>query len=157
MSLQSAPPLAISSFITIVIGFFTLLLGYYFARNKKNYRRHYQIMITAALVDLLFLIQYVIRYLTSGSTHFKGPADVELFIYIPILTVHIITAIIVIFLVAKQILDGLKHKQESPNQDVYFEKPYRAKHRGFGFWVFILWLLSYLGGITIFIMLYLLY
>ncbi|MHA2276103.1 MAG: hypothetical protein ACXAC2_10065, partial [Candidatus Kariarchaeaceae archaeon] len=49
----------------------------------------------------------------------------------------------------------LNNEQFTESGVPYFPKDYREKHRTYGFRVFTFWLISYLGGVIVFILLYL--
>lgn len=153
--IRSAHPLAISGFITIGIGLGVLLAAYYQAKNK-NFKNHRKLMIIAATTLALFLIQYVYRLgVLREETKFEGDNNIRNFIYIPILIVHIITAVITIILIVKHGQKTLKNQQFTDLEVPYFPKEYRSDHRSTGRRVFLFWVTSYFGGIVVFILLYL--
>ena len=157
MSLSEAPPLAISGFITIALGLVVLIFAYRQAKSK-NYKSHKQMMILAVTLNAAFLVQYLYRALVQREeTHFDGPTTIRNFVYYPILAVHITGALIVIFLVLKHILEAYRNEKSQDSGIPYFESEYRERHRSFGRLVFRLWALTYAGGITIFLMLYILF
>lgn len=155
MSISEASPLAITGFITIFIGFWVLVLGITMAK-RKQYANHKNFMWGAVIVNAIFLVLYVIRFAIGDETHFSGPTAIRDFVYFPILTVHILFAIISIVLIfwhLKQTYRGVKWQENDP----YFEKEYRAIHRKMGRITFFFWFFSYLGGITVFLLLYVLF
>lgn len=88
------------------------------------------------------------------ETKFEGDDNVRKFIYIPILIIHVITAIIMIALVVKHGSKTLRNQQFTDQDIPYFHKDYRPEHRSSGQRVFLFWLVSYLGGIVGFLLLY---
>lgn len=156
MSIESASPLAISSFGTIAVGLMVLLFGYYQARSK-NFKNHRSLMLVAAAVNAAFLIQYIVRFSLGQETHFTGPEIVKNFVYLPILVIHITLAIATVGLVIIHLKRSLSHEQWTNRNVPYFDKEYRGNHRSFGKITFILWAISYVGGITIFLFLYILF
>lgn len=156
MATESIPLLAVTSFFTIGAGLVVLLIAYYQARIKKL-KNHKLLMLTAAVINAAFLVQYITRFLTSEETPFHGPEVIRNFVYFPILAVHILTAIITIGLVLTHLKRSLDHEQTTPAGQPLFEKPYRMDHRSFGKVTFYFWLTSFVGGIIIFLMLYIIF
>ncbi|MCE7734752.1 MAG: DUF420 domain-containing protein [Candidatus Heimdallarchaeota archaeon] len=153
--IRSAHPLAISGFITIAIGLAVLLAAYFQAKNK-NFKNHRKLMIIAATTLALFLVQYIFRLgVLREETKFEGDDNIRNFVYIPILIVHVITAVITIGLIVKHGRKTLKNQQFTEQGVPYFPKEYRSDHRSTGKRVFLFWLISYFGGIVVFILLYL--
>jgi uncharacterized membrane protein YozB (DUF420 family) len=114
-------------------------------------------MLSAILTNFLFLILYVTRLFSEGNTHFKGPKNHQNFIYLPILIFHIVTALISIFYVVKQVLMVIRHVNNSPNGTPQFMGEIRLQHRKNGLLTFYIWSFSFLGGIIIFLLLYVIY
>ncbi len=78
----------------IVLSGISLLFGYYFIRHKQI-QRHKWAMLTATLFAALFLIAYVIRYLTIPTKIFAGSGAIRV-VYLAILISHTILATIII-------------------------------------------------------------
>jgi len=151
------PVLAVTGFFTIALGLIILLWGFISARSKK-FNNHRKLMITAVFVLVAFLVQYIVRAaVLHQETRFSGPENIRNYVYIPILIVHISFAIITIVLISWHLTHSLKNEQETNQGAVYFPKDYRGKHRRLGRISFTLWMFSYLGGLTIFLMLYVIY
>lgn len=154
--LSNTPPLAISGFITIAVGFFVLIWGIWAAKQKK-YNQHKRVMQLAIIVLAAFLVQYIVRSsLEHKITHYHGPDFWRLYVFYPILTIHITFAIITIGLIVRHVLQARKNEQHTEAGAVYFPKEYRPNHHRLGTITYRLWLISYLGGIIVFIMLYVL-
>lgn len=68
---------------------------------------HRRFMLTAALLISAFLVLYVTRVALGGTKAFPGPAVVRLYLYLPMLTVHILLSIISVPLVIYNLLVGL--------------------------------------------------
>jgi putative membrane protein len=153
--LESAHPLAISGIITVAIGLVVLLTGYMQAR-KKNYKKHRQLMILAVITLALFLIQYLFRLgVLREETRFEGDESIRNYVYLPILVIHISFALITLGLINLHGRRTLNNEQFTESGVPYFPKEYRLNHRALGLRVFIFWLISYLGGVIVFVLLYL--
>ena len=156
MAAESVPILAITSFVTIAAGLAVLLVAYIQARAKKL-KNHKRLMIIATIINAAFLVQYITRFLQGQETSFPGPIDFRNYVYYPILIVHILTAIITIGLVLRHLYLSLNNEEPQNTGIPYFEKPYRAYHRSFGKVTFYFWMTSFIGGISIFLMLYVIF
>ncbi|MCY3411298.1 MAG: DUF420 domain-containing protein [Candidatus Heimdallarchaeota archaeon] len=143
------PLLAITGVITITLGMILLIIAYLKAK-QGDYRRHKQLMTGAITISFLFLIQYITRYQMGDETQFSGQEWVRLYIYLPVLTFHILTSSINIFLVIIHIWNVNRYKQPGPS----FDKDYAHRHRRFGRIVFYNWFFNHITGIIVFIFLY---
>ncbi len=152
--LNSAHPLAISGIITIAIGLVVLLLGYSEGKSK-NFKNHRKLMILSVITLSLFLVQYVIRLgVLKKETKFEGNENIRKFIYLPTLVIHVSLAIITLGLIVIHGNRTLTNQLFTNEKIPYFPKEYRNHHRSLGQIVFILWLISYIGGIIVFFFLY---
>ena len=156
MATQTIPILAITSFFTIAAGLIVLTVAYIQARTKK-FKNHKYLMIIAVFINAAFLVQYITRFLQGQETPFPGPIGFRNYIFLPILTVHILTAIITIVLVLRHVIQASTNEKKQITGIPYFEKPYRDRHRSFGKITFYFWITSFIGGITIFLMLYIIF
>lgn len=148
--IDEVPILAATSFGTILTGLVLLLIGFFQAKSK-NFKNHKVFMLAAVVTQAAFLVQYITRFLMGQETTFPGPDKLRNFVFIPILVIHILTAIASIYLILRHVLESRKNERPGPQ----FEREYRMVHRSFGKRVFIVWLASFIGGITVFCMLYL--
>ncbi|MHA2404040.1 MAG: DUF420 domain-containing protein [Candidatus Kariarchaeaceae archaeon] len=148
--------MAISGFVAIAIGLILLLSAMYFVK-KRDLVNHKRLMIGAVVSNSLFLVLYVIRWSTEGETAFNGPSTVHDFIYLPILIIHITTALVSIYLVSKQLWLGIFKSETQDDGTPYFKGIYRKMHRKNGRVAFYVWGTSFIGGILIFSLLYVAY
>lgn len=152
MSLENAPILAITGFFTIALGLVVLIAGYLQGR-KKNFRSHKNLMIAAVFLAFAFLVQYIIRFSMGEETKFEGDAKIKNYVYLPILTIHIIFAIVTIVAVIVHVKRASQNEIKG-GKAPQFPKEYRDQHRTFGKKVFNIWIVSYIGGIIVFFLLY---
>ncbi len=147
-SLYSDISLTLEVLVTVM--FFT---GYYFAR-KRNFNLHPKFMISAFLLDVAFLVSYMIKSLIEGRTEFKGPVTVYKFIYIPTVVFHSLISIVVLALACFMIYNGLKNfdRREKKMKDENIKK-----HRKIGKITLFTWVLSFLSGIAVYLLLYVIY
>lgn len=151
---KAAEPLILSGFFFIAISLIFLLTAVYYAKNR-NFKLHRRFMLFAVTTNAIFLIIYVFRFSIFGDTKFTGPDNIRFFIYYPILIIHITGAIISIALIYIQLKQALTEAKLSSKGQYYFENSERRKrHRSFGTKVAYIWGASFVGGIIVFFMLY---
>jgi putative membrane protein len=85
-------PLVDTTFI--VLSGVSLLVGYYFVKQRK-YQHHKWSMLTATTFAALFLVTYLIKYFTLPTKIFAGSGAVRV-VYLVILISHTILATIII-------------------------------------------------------------
>jgi putative membrane protein len=156
MAINSASRLAIIGFSLISISLLFLIIGFLAVRNKR-YHLHKFFMLFATISNTLFLISYITRYIQEGNTPFPGPNWFFNFVYIPILSAHIITALFSIYFVLRQILTGWRGQEINSSGNLILRGPYRESHQRFGKKAVYVWGISFLGGISVFLMLYVIY
>lgn len=152
MSLENAPILAITGFFTIATGLVVLIAGYLQGR-RKNLRSHKKLMMAAVFLAFAFLVQYIIRVSMGEGTKFEGNETIKNFVYLPILTVHIIFAIVTIAAVIVHVRRASRNLIKN-SKVPQFPREYREQHKTFGKKVFRIWIVSYIGGIIVFFLLY---
>ncbi len=92
-----------------------LLIAALIAIKSKLYVVHKNLMITAIILSVLFLISYIAHHLFAGETTFKGTGNIRYFYYF-VLATHIFLATIIlpfILFTAYRALTGdfAKHKK----------------------------------------------
>lgn len=153
MSLSDASTLAIAGFVTIAISLVLLQFGYIQTRMKK-YKNHKFIMLAASGINATFLVLYIIRWTTEGSKMFPGPESIKNLVYFPILITHIALSVYVVYLVSQILLFSMRNQKLTSDNTPYFEGEFRDWHRKIGKRAYLSWSISFVGGITIFFMLY---
>ena len=66
-------------------------------------------MLASAALISMFLVLYVTRVALGGVKAFPGPPGVRVYIYLPILTIHIVLSILSVPPVVYNLLIGLTH------------------------------------------------
>jgi len=84
-----------------------VLLRGWAAIRAGNVASHRRFMLAAAALISAFLVLYVTRVALGGTKAFPGPAAVRLYLYLPMLTVHILLSIVSVPLVIFNLLVGL--------------------------------------------------
>ena len=119
-----------------------LLVLAYRAIRRKEIERHRALMLSAALVSLLFLVSYLTYHAQVGSVRFLGTGPARA-VYFSVLISHTILAAAIVPLVVRTLYLGLKRLD--------------VRHRRIAHWTFPLWLYVDVTGVVIYAMLYHLY
>lgn len=114
-----------------------ILVAAFIAIKNKNIQLHKNLMTTAILFSVVFLILYVAYHMTSDSTKFGGEGSIK-YIYYFILLTHILLSIIVIPFVLITYVRGITNNIE--------------KHRKIARITFPLWLYVAVSGVLVYIM-----
>ena len=121
-----------------------LVSGWWFIRN--GFIKLHRIVMPSALgLIFLFLVMYVTRIYLGGVKEFPGPQSVYLYIYLPILIIHLVLSIICIQPVLYVASIGLTHR---------IEHIPRTKHKIIGRIAVPMWILSLALGLVVYILLY---
>lgn len=125
--------IAISA-ILVAVGWRLVLKG------KKE--QHQRVMLTAAGFALAFFIVYMTRTLVSGNVAFGGP-DYLRIPYLIFLWTHIVLATVSAVFGLVTITLGLRQKF--------------ARHRKIGRWTAVMWFITAISGVTVYLLLYVIY
>jgi putative membrane protein len=109
---------------------------------------HRRLMLTAAVLISAFLLLYVTRVALGGTKAFPGPAAVRVYLYLPLLAVHILLSIVSVPLVVYNLLVGLTRPVGAIGV---------TAHPRVGRAAVALWSVSLALGIIVYVMLNLLY
>ncbi|WP_290900556.1 DUF420 domain-containing protein [Ferroglobus sp.] len=130
---------------------FAFFSGYYFAR-KRRISMHYRTMLSAFILDVSFMVSYMIKSLIEGRTEFLGPEFVKIYVYLPTVIFHSIISLVVLFLAAYMIYHGFKNT-EKINGRKMIEKE-KERHHKIGKITLVTWFLSFLSGLAVYYLLY---
>lgn len=121
-----------------------LAAGWWLIRN--GYVKLHRIAMPSALgLICLFLIMYVTRVYLGGIKEFPGPRSLYLYVYLPVLIVHLALSILCIQPVLYVALIGLTHRIE--------DIP-RSRHKRIGRIAVPMWILSLTLGLVVYVFLY---
>lgn len=109
-------------------------------RGKRE--SHKKTMIAAAIAAVVFFIIYVSRTIFVGNTEWGGPDHLKT-IYLIFLLFHITLAMVAAVFGITTLVLGFKEKY--------------AKHRRWGRVTAVVWFITAITGITVYVLLYLLY
>ncbi|APW98109.1 hypothetical protein CHINAEXTREME_10055 [Halobiforma lacisalsi AJ5] len=119
------------------------------AIRRGNVDRHRAAMITSFGLFAAFLALYLYRLVaTGGPQPFPGPESVYLYVYLPVLAIHILLAVVCIPFLYYALLLGFAYPIE--------ELP-RTAHARFGRIAASLWLISFSLGIVVYVLLHVVY
>jgi putative membrane protein len=125
----------------------TILLGVRFIR-RGDVRRHRAMMLTSVGLFIMFLVLYLYKVILKGPAEFLGPDVIYQYIYLPTLAVHILLAVICIPLLYYVALIALSRP---------IEAIYESRHKLVGRVAASLWLISFVLGNVVYVMLYVVY
>jgi len=132
--------LSVTAVGTIVVGVRAIRRG--------NVARHRRAMLVTTALFATFLVAYLYRVALKGPTDFGGPSAVEQFLYFPLLGIHILLAIVAVPLVIYVLLLALSHPvAELPE----------TRHPQVGRVAAALWLVSFVLGTVVYLLLYVVY
>lgn len=114
------------------------------AIRRGNVAVHRKYMLSAATLISAFLVLYVTRVALGGTKAFPGPAAVRTYLYLPMLTVHILLSILSVPPVIYNVLVGLTHHPEEVG---------RTAHPRVGRVAVVTWSLSLILGIGVYLLL----
>jgi len=114
-----------------------ILVAAFIAIKNKNFVLHKNLMTTAILFSVVFLILYVAYHMTSDSTKFGGDGTIK-YVYYFVLLTHILLSIIVIPFVLITYVRGITNNLE--------------KHKKIARITFPLWLYVAVSGVLVYIM-----
>ncbi len=124
-----------------------ILAGIYGIRQGQV-RRHRASMVTAFALFVTFLVLYLYRVAIEGPHPFPGPDPVYQFVYLPILAVHILLAMVALPLLYYVLLLAVTHSVPDLRD---------TAHRRVGRIAASLWLVSFVLGIVVYALLYVVY
>jgi putative membrane protein len=128
---------------TVAIG--TIVAGVVSAR-RGEYRRHRALMVTSLALFATFLVLYLYKVILAGPAPFPGPETVYRLVYLPTLAVHVLLAVVCIPLLYYVALLAATR----PISQVF-----GTRHKRVGRAAASLWLVSFVLGNAVYVMLYL--
>lgn len=139
MSSYTIFPTISTSFIAISA--ILVAIGWYLIIKGKR-EAHKKTMIWAAIAAVIFFIIYVSRTIFVGNTEWGGPDHLKT-IYLIFLLFHITLAMVAAVFGITTLVLGFREKF--------------AKHRRWGRVTAVIWFITAITGITVYVLLYLLY
>lgn len=125
----------------------TIVRGVISARRER-YDHHRRAMMTSLGLFIIFLTLYLYRVALEGPTAFPGPAGVYTTIYLPLLAIHVTLAIVCVPLLIYVATLGLSHSIKGLKD---------TRHRTVGRVAAALWVVSFMLGIVVYLLLYVIY
>lgn len=132
--------LSLAAIATITVGWRAIRRG--------RVGRHRAVMVASLALFGLFLGLYLYRVSLVGPAHFDGPAFVDRFVYLPLLTVHVLLAVVCLPLLYYVALLALTR----PVSDLP-----ATRHAQVGRVAASLWLVSFAMGVLVYLLLYAVY
>jgi len=125
----------------------TILVGVR-AIRQGDVARHRAAMLASTTLFGTFLVLYLYRVALEGPTVFEGPDAVRQFVYLPTLAIHILLAIVCLPFVYHALLLAATHRVARLRETL---------HPRVGRIAAALWLVSFVLGICVYLMLYVLF
>jgi putative membrane protein len=125
-----------------------VLVGGVYSIRQGRVGRHRAAMVTVLALFALFLVLYLYRVAIEGPHPFPGPDPVYQFVYLPLLAVHILFAVVTIPLLYYVLLLALTRTIPELRE---------TAHRRVGRLAASLWLVSFVLGIVVYTLLYVVY
>ncbi len=126
----------------------TCLIAGWRAVLARQIHRHRRYMSASAVLISLFLVLYVTRVALGGTKAFPGPPEIRAFVYLPVLSIHIVLSIVSVPLVAYNLITGLTHSAGAVAG---------TRHPAVGRYAVALWSVSLALGILVYLLLNVLY
>lgn len=144
------PLVAVIPHINVVISATAIvtILGGVRAIRRRDVDRHRALMLTSAGLFALFLVLYLYRISLEGPSEFTGPDAIYRFLYLPMLAIHILLAVVAVPLVYYALLLATTRPVS--------ELP-ATPHARVGRIAATLWLVSFALGISVWLMLHVLF
>lgn len=139
MTMQQLLPLISTCFIALS----AILVGigwYHIARRRIHLHKRY--MIAGAIAAIIFFIIYLSKTFFVGSTKFGGPEYLQM-IYLIFLLFHIVLAMVAAVFGIITLYLGFKERY--------------VKHRRLGKVTAVIWFITAITGVTVYVLLYVLY
>lgn len=140
MDLHFILPTISTSFI--VLSAIMMAIGLYKMFKKRDLAGHDKFMTLSAWFALIFFIIYLSKTVFLGSTKFGGPEHLVTY-YVVFLISHIVLSTTGGVLGGFQVFTG--------------KKRILSKHRKVGIFAAVIWFLTAITGVTVYILLYVLY
>jgi putative membrane protein len=118
------------------------------AIRRGDVARHRALMLATTALFALFLVLYLYKVAVRGPAPFPGPEAAYRLLYLPVLTVHVVLAVVCVPLVAYALTLAFAHPVA--------ELP-ATRHPTVGRAAATLWLVSFALGLAVYALLYLLY
>jgi len=147
-----APETALSAIphvnaVVSAVAVVTIVAGVAFAR-RGEFHRHRAMMLTSAVLFLVFLVLYLYKVTLEGPAAFPGPDAVRRWVYLPVLAVHILLAIVCIPLLYYVLLLATTRPVAALTD---------TAHARVGRVAASLWLISFVLGNVVYALLYVVY
>ena len=132
--------ISLVAIVAIVVGWRSIRRG--------DVRRHRAAMLAAAALFAAFLLLYLYKVVVEGTAPFPGPESVYTFLYLPLLAIHVTLAVVCVPLLYYVLLLGLTH----PVAEIA-----ATRHPRVGRIAASLWITSFVLGVAVYLLLYVVY
>jgi putative membrane protein len=123
--------------------------------RSKDTNLHHKLTIIAVVLNILFVLSYMIKSYVEDPPTFQGPDSMRVGVYLPVVIVHGLVSTIV--LVLSLVLIYISIKWGTKEKKWKFPKEKKPKHKKMGKIMFLMWYLAMITGIIVYILLYMAY
>jgi putative membrane protein len=123
--------------------------------RKEDSNIHHNLTIIAVILNVIFVLSYMVRTIVEGSTEFQGPEGVRVGVYLPVVIVHGLVSTLVLFM--SLVLIYISIKWGSKNEKWSFSQEKKSRHKKMGRIMFLLWYIAMITGIIVYVLLYVAY
>jgi putative membrane protein len=124
------------------------------ARSKES-NLHHNMTILATILNVLFVLSYMIKSYVESPPTFQGPDSIRVGVYLPVVIVHGLVSTIVLIL--SLVLIYISIKGATKEKRWVFSKEKRPKHKKMGVLMFLMWYIAMITGIIVYVLLYMAY
>ena len=139
-------------FEVVILGIITF--AWLKARAKES-NLHHKMTILATILNVLFVLSYMIKSYVESPPTFQGPESIRVGVYLPVVIVHGLVSTIV--LVLSLVLIYISIKGANKEKKWKFSKEKKPKHKKMGRLMFLMWSIAMITGIIVYILLYMAY
>ena len=148
-TLLSDVSLILETFIVVAI-----IWGWWLGRKHRGWSHHW-VMLATVIVDVGFLIVYMLRRLLEPTVLFPTHGVFYAAVYLPVVMVHSIISSVAFVLGIVLAVRGIRNRAATSKPRTYALKTeYRPRHDRLGVWAVWSYLTSGVTGVAVYYMLY---
>ncbi|MFQ5888268.1 MAG: DUF420 domain-containing protein, partial [Candidatus Hydrothermarchaeales archaeon] len=141
------------SLILEVVILSVFIIGFTYARKHLS-NQHYKLMTIGFLINLFFVIFFMIGSRTiGGSSEFMGSEGIRRTVYLPVVIIHGTTSTLAFILAGYAIYYGYKHTTMKRKR-VFRSRNDHRMHKKIGYTTLGVWSIAFLTGVLVYLMLY---
>ena len=132
------------------------LSGVWYGRRHLSLL-HFKLMTLGFLFDFAFMVSYMVKKTLEGSTRFMGPEDVYATVYLPVVVFHSLISVAVLILAGYMVWFGYRYSNVLKERRAFESGERYKRHRKLGYATVAAWMLSFMSGVSVYALLYVMY